>query len=179
MDLSATYEYVVSPRKQAKWKWKRVGMIALYIVYVITLLAVGIRARLLIPLLTFVPLSTWILIWLTWRYVSVEYEYSLTGGVMTLSRILGGRSRKTEAEIRIKEMHMIAPFEGEYIKQAEAYAPERTIDFTADLQHPDVFFALYETSEGRRGILYFEATDQALKILKYYNSATVVRRASL
>ena len=51
-------------------------------------------------------------------------------------------------------------FDGDFIKQAEQYAPERTVDFTSDLQKPDVYFALYETEDQRRGILYFEATER-------------------
>jgi uncharacterized membrane protein YphA (DoxX/SURF4 family) len=173
MDPSLTYEYVASPQKQASYKLKRLLMILAYIAYVAVLLLIGFNTRLLIPMLALVPLSTWIIVWLTWRYVSVEYEYSLTGGVMTLNKIYGGRSRKRVAEIRIKDMTLIAPFDGEFIRRAEAYAPERTIDFTSDLQKDEVYFALYETEDKRRGILYFEVTEQSLRILRYYNSGAL------
>lgn len=173
MELSSTYEYVVSLKNRPKYKLRRALLLGSYILYAAALLVVGVATGWLAPLLALVPLSTWIIVWLTWRYGTVEYEYSLTGGVMTLSKIYGGRTRRRLGEISIKSMSAIMPFEGEYIKQAERYAPERTIDLTADLQRPNVYCALYETSEKRRGILYFEATDRALRILKYYNSATV------
>ncbi|MBQ7398188.1 MAG: hypothetical protein IJW09_05120 [Clostridia bacterium] len=177
MDPSQTYEYVTSPKKQASYKLKRMLMILAYVVYVVALLIVGFTTRLFVPMMALVPLSTWIIVWLTWRYVSVEYEYSMTGGIMTLNKIYGGRSRKKVADIRIKDMTLIAPFDGEYITQAERYAPERTVDFTSDLQKPEVYIALYETEDKHRGILYFEVTDQALRILRYYNSqAVAVRR---
>lgn len=176
MEDQNLYEYVASPKKQPIFRMKRALMVLGYIVYVVALLIVGFTTRLLVPMMALVPLSTWILVWLTWRYVAVEYEYSLAGGFMTLNKIYGGRSRKKVAEIRIKDMSMIAPFDGDYIKEAERYAPERTVDFTSDLQKPEVYFALYETEDKRRGILYFEATDQALRILRYYNSQAVVIR---
>ena len=176
MEDQNLYEYVASPKKQPIFRMKRALMVLGYIVYVVALLIVGFTTRLLVPMMALVPLSTWILVWLTWRYVAVEYEYSLAGGFMTLNMIYGGRSRKKVAEIRIKDMSMIAPFDGDYIKEAERYAPERTVDFTSDLQKPEVYFALYETEDKRRGILYFEATDQALRILRYYNSQAVVIR---
>ena len=177
MDVQSTHEYVVSPKKQPIWRLKRALMLLTYAAYVTTLLIVGLNTKLLVPMMALIPLSTWIIVWLTWRYVSVEYEYSLTGGVMTLNKILGGRSRKKIADIRIKEMTLVAPFEGDVIAQAERYAPERTVDFTSDLQKPEVYFALYETEDKRRGILYFEATEQALRILRYYNSQAVnIRR---
>lgn len=174
MDHSATYEYVVSLKNRPKYKLRRALLLAAYILYAAALLVIGVATGWLAPLLALVPLTLWIIVWLTWKYGMVELEYSLTGGIMTLSKIYGGRTRKKLAEITVKSMSAIMPFEGEYIKQAERYAPERTIDLTADLQRPNVYCALYETSEKRRGILYFEATERALRILKYYNSATVV-----
>ena len=177
MEVQNVYEYVTSPKKQPSFRIKRLLMLLGYVVYVGALLVVGFSTRLFVPMMALIPLSTWILVWFTWRYVSVEYEYSLAGGVMTLSYVYGGKSRKKIEEIRIKDMTKIAPFDGEYIKEAEKYAPDRTIDFTSDLQKDNVYFALYETQDARRGILYFEVTDQSLRILRYYNSmATVYRR---
>ena len=125
-------------------------------------------------MMALVPLSTWILVFFTWRYVAVEYEYSFVSGTMTLTKILGGRARKKVLEVRIKELHTIAPYDGDYIKQAEAFKPEKSYDFVSSMQSPDLYFALFETPEGRRGIIYFEATKPALKILRYYNTGTVI-----
>lgn len=174
MDYTATYEYVISTKKKPTYRLARALAVAGYVLYVLVLFAIGFATSILAPMLAVVPLTTWILVWLTWKYVSVEYEYSLTGGTMTLSKIYGGRTRKRVAEITVKEASVIAPFEGDYIKEAERYAPERTVDFTADLQRPNVYFMLYETTEKRRGILYFEATARAVRILKYYNHETVL-----
>ncbi len=178
MDDTSTYEYVVSAKRRPAYRWRRALAVCGYVLYVLTFLLIGAVTKLLTPLLALIPLTTWMLVWLTWRYASVEFEYSLTGGVMTLSKIYGGRTRKCVAQIKIKEMTAIMPFEGDHISAAGRYAPERTVDFTADLQHPNVYCALYETEDKRRGILYFEATDKALKILRYYNSSTVVRALS-
>lgn len=178
MDHTATFEYVVSPKHRPAYRLRRLLAICGYVLYIIALLIVGLVTKLGAPMLALIPLTTWILVWLTWRYVAVEFEYSLTGGIMTLSRIYGGRTRKRVAEIIIKSMIAITPYEGDYIEAARRYAPERTLDFTADLQHPNVYCALYETAEQRRGILYFEATEHALRILRYYNSSTVVKDLS-
>lgn len=169
------YEYVVSPKNQPVWRLKRTLAVIGYVLYALVVFFVGFRTRLLVPMLALVPLTTWMLVWFTWRYVSVEYEYSFVSGSMTFSKILGGRSRKRVLEIRIKDMHTVAPYEGEYIRQAEQYAPEQSYDFTSTLQSPDVYYALFETENGRRGMVYFEATREALRILRYYHSGTVVR----
>ncbi len=178
MDYTATYEYVVSAKKKPTLRLARALALTGYVLYVVILFVIGFATSILAPMLAFVPLTTWILVWLTWRYVSVEYEYSLTGGVMTLSKIYGGRTRRRVADITVKDASLIAPFEGDYITRAERYAPERTVDLTVDLQRPNVYLMLYETAEQRRGILYFEATDKALRILSYYNRATVIKDLS-
>ena len=174
MEGQNMYEYVVSPAKQPIWRLKRTLAIIGYVIYAGTVFGIGAYTRLLLPVMALVPLSTWILIFFTWRYVAVEYEYSFVSGTMTLSKILGGRARKKVLDIRIKELHTIAPYDGDYIKKAEEFQPEKSYDFVSSMQSPDVYYALFETPEGRRGIIYFEATKAALKILRYYNSDTVL-----
>ena len=144
MEGQNMYEYVVSPAKQPIWKLKRTLAIIGYIVYAITVFGIGVYTKLLLPMMALVPLSTWILIFFTWRYVAVEYEYSFVSGTMTLTKILGGRARKKVLEVRIKELHMIAPYDGDYIKQAEAFKPEKSYDFVSSMQSPDLYFALLE-----------------------------------
>ena len=174
MSRAETYEYVVSPRKQLRFRLRRIGVVVGYVLFGCLLLLVGLVTRLLAPMLAFVPLAIWILVWLTWRYVNVEYEYSITSGVLTLTRIYGGRNRRRAAQIRIREISLVAPFSGEYIRRAEQYAPEESLDFSSDLQGPDVYIALYETDKARRGILYFDATDKALRLLKEDCSSVVI-----
>ena len=174
MEDQNIYEYVVSPAKQPIWKLKRLLAIIGYVVYAAAFFIIGMTLRIIVPMMALIPLTTWILVWFTWPFVSVEYEYSIVSGSMILCKICGGRIRRRKAEIRIKTMHAIAPYDGAYIQAAQDYAPEVTLDFTSTLQSPDVYYALYETENGRRGILYFEATARALKLLRYYNSATVV-----
>ena len=168
------YEYVVSPAKQPVWRLKRTLAIIGYVVYALGVFIFGASTEFMVYLLALVPLSTWMLVFFTWRYVAVEYEYSFVSGTMTLSKILGGRARKRVLDIRIKELHTIAPYDGDYIKKAEEFQPEKSYDFVSSMQSPDVYYALFETPEGRRGIIYFEATKAALKILRYYNSDTVL-----
>lgn len=168
------YEYVVSPAKQPIWRLRRVLAVLGYITYACVVFTLGAISKLLVPMLALVPLSTWILVFFTWRYVSVEYEYSFVSGAMTLTKIFGGRSRRSVLEVRIKNMHVIAPYNDTYCPKAQSFNPEKTFCFVSSMQSPDVYFALFETENGQRGIIYFEATRQALKIMKYYNSDTVI-----
>ena len=135
MNEFSTYEFVVAQKNEGGWKLARIGMIVLYVCFVAGCFLLGIAANVLPPL-ALVPVFTWMLVFFTWRYVSVEYEYSIVSGSMILCKICGGRIRRRKAEIRIKNMHAIAPYDGAYIKAAQEYAPEVTLDFTSSMQSP-------------------------------------------
>ncbi|MBQ8339573.1 MAG: hypothetical protein IJY16_03920 [Clostridia bacterium] len=185
MNEFATYEFVVRQKNEGKWLFARIGLIFLYVAYVVTLLSVGLLARIVVPLLALIPISLWILIFITWRYVSVEYEYSITSGVLTFTKIYGGRSRKRILELPLRDAVRIAPLDNSMeADRAQHYHPEREFSAISSLKAPDIYFILFEldaekNKDKRRAILYLEATQKALQIFRYYNaSATLVQKVS-
>lgn len=182
MNEFATYEYTVRQKIEGKWILARVGLIFLYLSFVFAWVIFGLRTRIFVPLLALIPVTTWILIFVTWRYVSVEYEYSVTSGIFTFTKVFGGKSRKKAVEFCLRDAIMIAPLDDEKARTyAEKYQPEREFHAISSLSSPDVYFVLFEyenkrEKEKRRAILYFEATARALQVCKFYNaSATTVR----
>ena len=176
MNESATYEYVVAKKREGKYALARVALIIGYIFYVIIFFSVGILSRLLVPCIALVPVTTWILVYFTWRYVNIDFEYSATSGVITFSKVFGNRSRRPVTEIRIKNASAIAPLTDRLHKsKLEAYAPDVIYSALSTEDTPDAYFMIYEDEEGRRCAFLFEATAQMLKICRYYNpSATVI-----
>lgn len=182
MNEFSTYEYTVRQKTEGKWILFRIGMIFLYIAFVLAWVIMGITTRILVPLLALIPVTTGILIFVTWRYVSVEYEYSITSGTFTFTKVFGGKSRKKVLEIPLRNAILIAPLDDERARAtAENYRPEREFHAISSLASPDVYFILFEyenkkEKEKRRAILYFEATEKALQVCRFYNkSATTVR----
>lgn len=177
MDAFNTYEYVVSQKSEGKYRWRRVGLFLLYILYVITFFSVGVMAKLLVPFIALIPVTTWILVYFTWRYVSIDYEYSITSGVITFTKIYGNRTRKVIMSVKIKDASTIAPF-SDRIQESkfEAYGAEHVYIALSSLYAEDAYFLLYANQKGERCALAFEATTQALKLCRFYNStATVIK----
>lgn len=181
----STYEFAVSQKNEGKWRMARLGLIALYVIWPLSILLVGMKFSVIAPLLAFIPISTWILVFMTWRRVAVDYEYALVSGTLTFSKVFGGRSRKKVFEMHLKNAVRIAPLASEAeVARATAYAPEREFMGASSLSAPDVYFMLFElcdakTGEKRRAIYYFEATQKMLAICRYYNtSATVLSQVS-
>ena len=185
MNEFSTYEFVVKQKIEGKWLVARIGLICLYVIYVIAFLVAGLLARIIVPLLALIPISLCILIFVTWRYVNVEYEYSITSGVLTFTKIFGGRSRKRILELAIRNAVRIAPLENSAeADRATHYHPEREFSAISSLKAPDIYFILFEldadsNKDKRRAILYLEATHKTLQIFKYYNaSATLVQETT-
>lgn len=183
MQEFSTYEFVVNQRIEGKWRLARLGLILLYVAFVLGTFLAGITFKVLPPL-ALVPVFTWMLVFITWRYVSVEYEYSITSGELTFCKIYGRRSRRKVLTFSLKDAIRIAPLEdAEEAAKATKYMPEREFSAISSLRAPDIYFALFEykylehgKEKTRRAIFYFEATARALQICRFYNPSATVRR---
>lgn len=172
-----TYEYVVAQKTEGKRRLEKPGMILLYVAFIIAWFIFGFVSK-MFPLLELIPVTLWMLVFFTWRYVKVEYEYSIESGDMTISNIYGGRSRKKIVTFKLKDCSLIAPV-STYDFKAKDYEPEKIYNALSSEKAEDAYFALFEL-DGKRCTAYFEATEKALKICKYYNStATVMSKVKI
>lgn len=174
------YEQVVAEAKTARFRLKKLCFLAGYIAWGAAVLIVGVIVKLILPLLCFIPLSIWIIVFLTWRYTNVEYEYSCFSGKMTVSKILGGRSRKKIAEITVKDLVAVFPYTDENVGRADAFAANKVYDVSSGLpeskraERDDRWIALWSDGDERR-MLCFEPDEKVLKFLRYYNSSAFLK----
>lgn len=170
------YEYTVKQKKTVVLTLKRVSLIVFYTLWALLLLLIGLRVRLIVPFLALVPLSIWGWVFFTWRFTQVEYEYSYFAGTLTVSRILGGRSRKRLAEITLRDLIFVRPCTEEAITRVESMQTQKPILAASSIDSPDLYVALWSEDDDRRA-LYFEPTDKALKIIRSHNlSATSIAK---
>ena len=184
MNEFLTYEHAVKQKAVGKWRLARIALVALYIFFTLTLVLAFIALH--IPqLIALLPLALWILVFFTWRFVSVEYEYSITSGTLTFCKIYNNRARRKFLEITLRDAVCIAPLDGaRYSEQATAWHPEREFCAVSSWSAPHIYMILFELSDRKRGekrraIFYFEPTQKALQICRFYNpSATVMQNLS-
>lgn len=177
MNEFQTYEFTTRQKTYGMWIIKRLILILLYITFALTALSIGFLTGAFIPFFALAPILTCILVFFTWRYVSVEYEYSMTSGHITFSKIYGARSRKCIFDTEIKAMNLIAPYTNEYIDKAIRFAPTVEYNGLSSPRADEQYFALFEDNNGKKAIFLFEATKRALEILRFYNpSSTIIER---
>lgn len=172
----APYEYAVAEAKNKALKTKKALFVVAYVLYAAAVFGIGSITKLMLPFMCFIPLSLWIIVWLTWRFTQVEYEYSFFSGELTVNRILGNRTRKTLTKVRIQQLSAVFPASELNQSKIEAFAAESTIMAVSESTAEGIWVALWNDAEsGKRMALYFEPNEKAIKILKYYNAAAMAK----
>ncbi len=176
--ISDTYEYVVQKKNEGGYKTKRILMILGY--FVIAIAEFVICYLISIPqLFALAPVSLWIIYYFTWPNFSIEHEYILIDGNIVFSKIYGGRRRKEIFSMRISAFEKIAPFTSANDSELVAFNPSVEYSaFSSDKNPIDAYYATFTKDNGTRCIFFFEATNRAIRILKYYNPSTVMTTLS-
>ncbi len=174
MNFNEDFEYTVKKKSEGAYRRNRILMILFYIAFGL-IFFFGLAAAHLYQLMAFVVLVEWIVIFFTWRYVSIEYKYSMSSGKISFFNIYGEKAKKTIIEATIKDFVQIAPARDEFL--SEYLGSELQIyDFTPYASCNDKYFAVLKAEDEKLNIIYFQATENALKIFKYYNSKTIVEK---
>ena len=129
MDEFERFEFVIKPRKDAKNRMLRLLLMLLYVTYVLAWLVFGFLTG-FIPLLALVPITTWILVFFTWRYANVEYEYAEESGRIYFTKVYDNRSRKliTVFDIRSAE-YIVSASDHETQRRVADYDPKHEYSF--------------------------------------------------
>ena len=105
-----------------------------------------------------------------WSYTKIEYEYLIVSGEMTMDIIYASKKRRQIAEFKVPVAEAILPY---------ADAKLDGVKVTYGVSSPsdeDAYCAIYQNDNGAREALVFNADERALKMLHYYNKATVIKK---
>ena len=115
-------EYISIKKYEGTYALARVLLIIGYVlfpIFGITIIAASPLSAFVIWFIALFPMMLSIIIPLTYRYVQIEYEYSIDAGIITFSEIYGRRSRKKKFEVKIGDAIAIAPYRDEYRAAAD------------------------------------------------------------
>lgn len=168
------FEYVITPQKSKKNAMARFLLIVGYVFFIIGWLFFGLLTKIFVPLLALIPLSTWFLVFATWRYVNVEYEYVIESGTITFTKIYGGKSRKRILVFDIRDAERILPLGEAGTRRAlDDFDPMREYFFAKSEDAEDSFLALCTDEDDARLAISFTAEPRLLKLLKLYNASAM------
>lgn len=162
--------YGVKKKSEGNYAVKRALMIVGYILFALVYAIFFITMNIL-PIIALLPVLTWILVFFTWRFVSIEYEYYILDGEFRMLEVYGGKSMRELCCVRVSAMKVIAPYR-RYIDKdrADAIPAANRIESVSSMSAPDIYYGIFEDSNGEDCVVFFEVTEKTLKVLKYYNS---------
>lgn len=109
------------------------------------------------------------LMWFLWRFVAVEFEYTILQGEINFDVIYGRRSRKSFYSAPIRNMEKIAsPASPSHA--SDLASADKTVFAASRMENPNTRYALVREENGKRTLLYFEITEKAEKSLRFYNA---------
>ena len=165
------YEYTVKQKESTALRIKRILLCVLYAVWTLGCLAVILLFKSLIVVMILVCIcGLWLMIALTWRRTFVEYEFSIWGGELTVSRILGSRSRRRLFTIEIREIACIVPYDDEHLEAVERFRPEKKTFAISSLDAPELYAVMWKDQADKRHLLCMEMNERALKSLRHQNA---------
>ena len=114
-------------------------------------------------------LGIMILMWYLWRFVSIEYEYTILSGEITFEAVYGRRQRKKYYATALKNIEKLAPVGGQVVKKENFQGVTREVFCAAKMENPKTWYAIVKEDNGEKTLLFFEVTEKAEKALRFYN----------
>lgn len=142
---------------------------------------IGLSVKQLSWLIWATPIAVFFVIMIArqlYRYLQIEYEYSVLVGAIKVEYIYGNMRRSDMVEAKFSDMSVIAPYEGEYKTKADAPDIKRRYEAISSFSSPDVYFGTFVNSKNERSVLFFEPTNKIIKLAKLYNPSTVVKQVT-
>lgn len=165
-------EYIIKPKNEGKFLVKKITvaisyflLLAILILLVITLTPLYVMIPLVLIAIAFVALVAAV----SWRFVCPEYEMRIGNGDLIVTVIYGKSIRKTMINIPINSIGEIGEYDDAAYAEICKISLQKNYLCLSSLSAPNVYYALFD-EEKDHCILYFDATDEAIKLLKTSNS---------
>ena len=110
-----------------------------------------------------------ILVWFLWRFVSVEFEYTILGGELSFEAIYGRRQRKTYYATPLSRIEKLSPVGGKRIGKEDFSGVTKEVFCASTMENPKTWYAIVKEESGEKTLLFFEVTEKAEKALRFYN----------
>lgn len=119
-------------------------------------------------LIPFALLGIGFLVWYLWRFVSVEYEYTILGGEISFEVIYGRRQRKPCYTAKLQNIEKLSPLNGENVSSATVSGVTKELFFASTRENPNTWYAVIREEGGGKTLLFFEVSQKAEKALRFY-----------
>ena len=166
------YERILKTEKTSKKLLPKLLAIGFYAIILSVWFIIMIRVGLTASVVMLIPLSILTAVLLTWKYTSVEYEYSFIGGILTISKIYGKTKRKAIFEAELNTLISAIPYHSEAVESVRA---QNVINAIPNKECPNPCVCVFEENEKRTCVI-MDCDELTAKILKFFKPSAADRR---
>ncbi len=164
-------EYIIKQKTEGKALAKKIGFIAGYaIVFSFLCMATFLYLPKDIYVIIF-PLIfalTAFIVFVTWRFTCVEYEVVISGGDMMINLLYGKGICKKLINMPVSSFSEIGVYDDAAYEEISKLSIQNNHVCISSLSAESIYYAIYE-EEKERCIVYFDATEEAVELLKKLN----------
>ncbi|MBR2465910.1 MAG: hypothetical protein IKB38_03140 [Clostridia bacterium] len=164
------YEYTVDKKREGWYLLARCLMITLYLLFLVAFFVAAYLTA--IQIFALAPIFLWMLVFFTWRFVSIEYKYTVEAGFLTLITVYGGKKSKVKARIHIKDATAFVPLD-EARAAIRSFSPSVTYSLLSSSKSPKDAFALFTEQDAKKVLVLIEAPAPSVKAILYYANSDV------
>ncbi len=170
-----TLEYIIKQKTDGEVLLKKAFLIIGYILLFVVLAIVIIS---LSPPLLYIPFFALdiafcaMVIFVSWRFFSIEYELIFGGGELVLTVIYGRSVRKRRLALALSSLSEVGAYDDGAYERLCAMSLQKNYFAVSSMSAPVMYYAVFD--EGKdRCVLYFEADERAIKQIKQQNISAV------
>lgn len=162
-NLNAGYcEFLTPVKASGKYMLLRILVIAVAILLSVTMLVLTLNT---IPVVSFMCLVLIIFFsWFVFQFTKLEYEYVIATGELTLTKILGARTRKDILRLKMSDIFSITPLSD---VKSLAISEERVF-YACNKEDGNAVCLGYNGEKGEKNVLVISAPSKTVSCLKYY-----------
>lgn len=170
MNSAESYEKIVKAALTGKRLAVRISAILSYIAIAVVFLLVALNnISFFAVIIAMGALVIFGIVKFTWKYLQLEFEYSFSYGTLSIAKIYGKSTRRQLVEADMKSLLLIAPATEENIDRAELLEPDERVIAVSSESADDIWLALTGDKDEKRVLIFFEADERSLGILRTAN----------
>ena len=166
-------EYIIKQKNEGAVLFKKIGLASSYaaVAVLLSILNLAFAPEELMPLFfAIIAIIIGVAVFVSWRFVCIEYEVMISGGELTITTIYGKSFSKTMLTKSINAFSEIGEYDESSYGEISKLSIQKDYVCISSLSAPTIYYGIFE-EENERHILYFDVTEKAVSLLKKSNSS--------
>ncbi len=166
-------EYIIKQKNEGAVLFKKIGLASSYAAVAVLLSILNLAfapEELMLLFFAIIAIIIGVAVFVSWRFVCIEYEVIISGGELTITTIYGKSFSKTMLTKSINAFSEIGEYDESSYGEISKLSIQKDYVCISSLSAPTIYYGIFE-EENERHILYFDVTEKAVSLLKKSNSS--------